>query len=164
MKEFVAIDFETGNPKRVSACAIGYAKVVQGEIVETKGYLMKPVGGHAPFQTRIHGIQAIDTCGQPEFDELYPEMREILSYPLVAHTQFDKQVLNALSAHFDLGLTFDYTDTSALAKQRLPYLENHKLKTLVNHYDLPAFKHHDATEDAIACARIYLKLQEEEMG
>ena len=27
MQEFIAIDFETANPKRVSACALGYAKV-----------------------------------------------------------------------------------------------------------------------------------------
>ena len=26
MEEFIAIDFETANPKRVSACALGYAR------------------------------------------------------------------------------------------------------------------------------------------
>ncbi len=31
MQEFIAIDFETGNPKRVSACALGYAKVEKAE-------------------------------------------------------------------------------------------------------------------------------------
>ena len=30
MKDFIAIDFETGNPKRVSACSLGYAKVWWG--------------------------------------------------------------------------------------------------------------------------------------
>lgn len=55
MQEFIAIDFETANPKRVSACALGYAKVRNCAIIETNGYLMKPVGGHAPFQSKIHG-------------------------------------------------------------------------------------------------------------
>ena len=42
--------------------------------------------------------------------------------------------------------------------EKLPHLDNHKLKTLAKHFRIPAFKHHDATEDAIACANIFLKL------
>jgi len=159
MREFVAIDFETANPKRVSACAIGFAYVSNGEVVETKGYLVKPIGGHAPFQSKIHGITEEQTIDKLEFGDLYPEIRDLLARPLVAHSLFDKQVLNALAEHFSLPLSFDYTDTSALAKQRLPDLKNHKLKTLVRHFQLPPFKHHDAAEDAVACAKVYLKLQ-----
>ena len=51
-------------------------------------------------------------------------------------------------------------DSSSIAKEKLPNLKNHKLKTLVKHFGLPAFRHHDATEDAIACAKIFLKLRE----
>ena len=160
MREFIAIDFETANPKRVSACAIGYAKVSNCKIVETNGYLIKPVGGHAPFQSRIHGIKEEDTFDKPEFGELFPEIQDVFGYPLVAHSLFDKQVLLALADHFNLSLSFDYIDSSSIAKEHLPYLKNHKLKTLVKHFQLPAFKHHDATEDAVACARIFLKLQE----
>ena len=68
-------------------------------------------------------------------------------------------MLNALSDHFNLGLSFDYIDSSLVAKEQLSNLKNYKLKTLVKHFGLPAFKHHDATEDAIACAKIFLKLQ-----
>ena len=42
----------------------------------------------------------------------------------------------------------------------LKQLKNHKLKTLVKHFELPVFKHHDATEDALACAKVFMKLQE----
>lgn len=159
MDEFVAIDFETANPKRVSACAIGYAHVSDGVIVESDGQLIQPVGGHAPFQSKIHGIKEEHTFDKPDFRELYPDIRHIFAYPLVAHSLFDKQVLNALADHYDLRLQFSYTDTSALAKEQFPHLKNHKLKTLVKHFDLPAFKHHDATEDALACARVFLRLQ-----
>ena len=34
------------------------------------------------------------------------------------------------------------------------------MKTLVKYFGLPVFKHHDTTEDAIACANIFLKLRE----
>ena len=161
MQEFIAIDFETANPKRVSACALGYAKVCNCEVIETNGYLIKPVGGHAPFQSKIHGIKEKHTFDKPEFGELFPEIQNIFNYPLVAHSLFDKQVLNALSDHFDLGLSFEYIDSSAVAKEQLPNIKNCKLKTLVKYFRLPAFKHHDATEDAIACAKIFLKLREQ---
>ncbi len=160
MKDFIAIDFETGNPQRVSACAIGYAKVSDSKIIEAKGYLIKPVGGHAPFQSKIHGIKDEHTFDKPVFGELFTEIKNIFKYPLVAHSLFDKQVLNALSDHFNLGLNFDYIDSSAVAKEKLPNLKDCKLQTLVKHFGLPAFKHHDAKEDAIACAKIFLKLQD----
>lgn len=160
MREFISIDFETGNPKRVSACAIGYARVVDGQVVEANGYLIKPVGGHAPFQSKIHGIKDEHTCNKPDFGRLFPEISDIFQHTLVAHSLFDQQVLLALSGHFGLGLDFEYFDTSAMAKHKLPHLKNHKLKTLVKHFGLPKFRHHDAKEDAVACANICLKLHE----
>jgi DNA polymerase-3 subunit epsilon len=160
MKEFIAIDFETANPKRVSACALGYAKVSNCQIMETEGYLIKPVGGHAPFQSKIHGIKDEHTFDKPKFGQLFPEIQGIFNYPLVAHSLFDKQVLNALSDHFGLRLEFNYTDSCAVAKEKLPDLKNYKLRTLAKHFKLPKFKHHDATEDAIACANIFLKFQD----
>ncbi len=163
MNDFISIDFETGNPKRVSACALGYAKVSNGKIIESKGYLIKPIGGHAPFQSKIHGIKEEHTFDQPDFGELFPEVKNVLNYPLVAHSLFDKQVLIALSNYFNLEFTFDYIDSCAVAKQKLPNLKNYKLKTLVKHFQLSAFKHHDAREDAIACANIYLKLHNNEI-
>jgi DNA polymerase-3 subunit epsilon len=159
MKDFVAIDFETGNPQRVSVCAVGYAKVSDGNIIETKGYLLKPIGGHALFQSNIHGLTDEHTFDKPEFRDIFPEIKEIFNYPLVGHGLFDKQVLNALSDHFDLDLSFNYTDSIAIAKEKLPALKNHKLKTLVKHFRLPNFKHHDAAEDALACANVFLHLQ-----
>ncbi len=158
MKEFVAVDFETANPQRVSACSIGYAKVSNCEILETKSFLMKPVGGHASFQSKIHGIKEDHTNDKPNFLELFPTIEEIFNYQLVAHSIFDKQVLNALSNHYDIGLCFEYIDTCAMAKRQLPDLKNHKLKTLAKHFGLPAFQHHDAGEDAVTCAKIFLNL------
>ena len=159
MNRFVAIDFETANPKRVSACAVGYAIVRDGTIVESDGFLMKPIGGHAPFQTKIHGIRETDTADKPDFGSLYSSVEHLFDSPIIGHSMFDKQVLNALSDHFGLRIRFEYTDSAALAKQSLPKLTNHKLKTLAKHFQLSPFKHHDATADARACAEIVLRLR-----
>jgi len=159
MRDFVAIDFETANPQRVSACAVGFAVVKNGIISECTGFMVKPVGGHAPFQTKIHGIRECDTADKCDFGALFPSVEHLFDLPVIGHSLFDKQVLNALSGHFDLQLKFEYTDSASVAKQKLPNLKNHKLKTLAKHFSLPKFKHHDATEDAQACAEIFLRLQ-----
>jgi DNA polymerase-3 subunit epsilon len=160
MREFIAIDFETGNPMRVSACALGCARVVNGQVVGANAHLIKPIGGHAPFQSKIHGLKDEHTFDKPDFGQLFPDIRDIFQSPIVAHSLFDQQVLMALSDHFGLELEFEYLDTCALAKQKFPELKDHKLKTLAKYFNLPKFQHHDATEDAIACANICLKLYE----
>ena len=159
MHNFIAIDFETANSKRVSACSFGYAEVFNCKIVDTKGYLIKPVGGHKRIQSNIHGIKNEHTCDKPDFNQLFPEIKKIFNSPLVGHSLFDQQVLNALSDYFNLGLNFDYTDSFLIAKKQFPYLKNCNLKALAKHFGIKKFKHHDAIEDAIACAKIYLKLQ-----
>ena len=40
--DFVAIDFETANEKRNSACSIGLTVVKNNKIVEEKYFLIKP--------------------------------------------------------------------------------------------------------------------------
>jgi len=159
MCHFFAIDFETANPKRVSACSFGYAEVFNDEIVDSKGYLIKPVGGHSPIQSKIHGITKEHTFDKPYFNQLWDEIHDIFDAPLIGHSLFDQQVLNALSDHFNWGLEFDYIDTFSYAQNRLPRLKNWKLITLAEYLCIPVTKHHDAMEDAILCAKIFLKLQ-----
>lgn len=104
MNQFVVIDFETANPSRVSACALGYTIVEDNVILESNGFLMKPVGGHAPFQTRIHGIGERDTANKSDFGSAYSSVAHLFDLPIVGHSMFDKQVLKALSDHFRLRL------------------------------------------------------------
>jgi len=158
MNSFTAIDFETGNPGRVSACAIGFAVVENSKIVLSDSYLIKPIGGHAPFQTKIHGITDEQTKNKPMFNEIYPQIKKHLNNLVVGHSLFDKQVLLALSDYFSLNISFQYLDSSTIAKEKIPGLTNYKLTTIAKHLNLNDFKHHDAKEDAITCANIVLKL------
>ena len=141
MNQFVVIDFETANPSRVSACALGYTIV----------------------EDRVIGICERDTADKSDFRSAFSSVAHLLDLPIVGHSMFDKPVLKALSNHFGLRIRLEYTDSVALARQRLPDLKNHKLKTLAKHFGLPRFKHHDASEDARACAEIYLRLQDTHM-
>lgn len=158
MKDFVAIDFETANPQRVSACAFGYARVRDSKIVESHVFLIKPIGGHAPFQSKIHGLKDEHTCDKPHFGDLFPQLKEVFEHHLVAYSLFDKQVLKALCEHFGLALEFEYTDSCALARSQLPHVKPCKLNAVAKYLGLPPFKQHDAKEDAMACAMVFLAL------
>ena len=155
---FTAIDFETANADRVSACQLGLVKVIDGQIVKEANLLIKPIGPYEWRNTDVHGLTDIDTRDSPRFDSIYQHIKDIFNYPIVAYSAFDKSVLNALNEHYDLGFEFDYFDCCKKAKELLPELRNHQLKTLARHYNLGSFRHHDGLEDARVCAQIYLRL------
>ena len=93
---FIAIDFETANEKRASACSLGITVVKNNKIIEEKYWLIKPKPFR--FESRniiIHGIREEDVINEKEFDELWPEIKPYLENNLViAHNaSFDFSVL-----------------------------------------------------------------------
>ena len=74
--DFVAIDFETANEKRASACSLGITVVKNNKITEEKYWLIKPCPFR--FESRnimIHGIREEDVIDEKEFDKLWPEIK-----------------------------------------------------------------------------------------
>ena len=63
--DFTAIDFETANGFRGSACAVGLVRVRDGRMTERAAWLMRPPAGFDRFDprnTRIHGIRPADVA------------------------------------------------------------------------------------------------------
>jgi len=75
---FVAIDFETADYPRESACAVGLVRVENHRIVERKYSLIKPPREKFVF-TYLHGITWEDVANQPTFRELWPKYSPILA-------------------------------------------------------------------------------------
>src|SRR3954471_19243348 len=95
---FLAIDFETANPSRDSACSVGLVRVERGAIVHQAVHLIRPPSRHFIF-TYIHGITWADVEAQPCFKELWPEISPLFDGVefLAAHNaSFDSSVLKAL--------------------------------------------------------------------
>ena len=68
---FIAIDFETATGKRASICEAGICVVRDGEIVETRSWLVRPQGNsYSYWNMQIHGIRPNDTENSPEFPEI----------------------------------------------------------------------------------------------
>jgi DNA polymerase-3 subunit epsilon len=155
---FTAIDFETANRYRNSACAVGLVRVRGGRVVRREQFLIRP-----PFKlfefTSIHGITWNDVAGAPTFAELWPRLRPVFSGIdfLAAHNaSFDRSVLRACCKWWGVAEPdIDFTCTVALARATWG-LRPTTLRHVADHLGIPLV-HHDAGSDADACARIVLQ-------
>lgn len=163
LDSFIAIDFETANPKRVSACAMGVVKVVLGEIVSEQSFLIHPIGDYSRINTQIHGIDAEQTKDAPDFKTVFEQIRQDFEeYPVVSYSTFDRQVINALFDYYQIKLRKDlvYIDVYDVARSVIQGLPNYELPTVAYHLQIPYETHHDAGADALQCARVLLKLSQ----
>ncbi|MBM7867803.1 exonuclease [Heliobacterium gestii] len=156
--DFTAIDFETANSARNSACAIGLTVVAGGKVAESCSWLIRPPVLYFPF-TYIHGITAEQVKDEPTFDMLWPTLRPYLQGQLlVAHNAtFDKSVLENTLRHYGLSLPdARYICSVETARKTWPSLRNHKLNTVAEFLGVQ-LNHHDACDDAYASAQIVLQ-------
>lgn len=160
MSTFVAIDFETANRSRASACAVGLAICTHSRIVQTRDYLIQPPSREFEF-TDIHGLTWADVCNAPTFAELWPTLQRDLRSAdfLVAHNSpFDRSVLRACCDYYGLTmLPIEFECTVQLARRQWN-IRPTKLPDVCRHLNIP-LRHHDAGSDAQACAEIVLAAQ-----
>lgn len=155
----LAIDFETANERRNSACALGVAWIEDGRVVGTEEHLIRPREMRfLPMNTAIHGIRAEDVADAPEFPELWRDLAPRVEGALVlAHNaSFDLSVLRHTLTDYGLGHpSCAYLCTVIVARRAWPRLVRHRLDTLADHLGL-RLDHHRAGSDAEACGRIAL--------
>lgn len=161
--DFVAIDFETANAFRGSPCAVGLAKVRNGQIVASHSLLMRPpesVDFFLPWNTMIHGITPDMVLGKPRFADVWPEVLQFIGdLPVVAHNAaFDLGVIR--EACIESGLpwpTLHYACSLVLARRTYDLL-SYSLPFVVEAAGLGEFDHHDAGADSRSAAGILLDI------
>ena len=155
--EFVAIDFETANSKRDSVCSVAVVGVKNNKMYEMFHSLVRPPEmNFSYYNTQIHGITADDVRNMPTFPQIWEKLKGCLDKNIVlAHNaSFDMSVLKSILNTYNLNEPdFNYYCTVSLAKKVWPDLENHKLDTLANHFNIN-FKHHNALHDSKVCAMV----------
>lgn len=158
MLDFCAIDFETATHERNSACEMGICLVENGEIVETKTWLIKPPS--FPYFNRhniaVHGIQPEDAADAPTFDEIWYEAEKIMyGNVMIAHNAgFDSGVLRGCLDYYGIFKPkLNYLCSIQIAKKSWKGLKSYGLKNLANHHQIQ-FKHHRAGDDAEVCAKL----------
>ncbi len=155
---FAAIDFETADYGRDSACSVSIIVVERGKIDEKISVLVRPPRRDFIF-SYLHGITWKDVAKEPKFGELWPKINSLFNRVefIAAHNaSFDRGVLHACCAIS--GITppdMKYLCTMKLARH-VWGLYPTKLTDVSRHFGI-SLKHHDAESDAVACAKIVLK-------
>lgn len=158
MKSFVAIDFETAQPVRHSLCAIGMVKVVDGVIIQRVFSLIRPPDNeYSIHNTDVHGIKAEHSLNAPEFIEIFPLIKTMIhnNHVVCHNASFDLDVLTKTMIHHGINtdeLIYSFSDTLKLYGKSLDVC----CSQCGIHLD-----HHDALSDAVACAKIFLKYNQE---
>lgn len=155
ISDFVAIDFELFTPNHLSACAIGAVKVKNNVIVEKFFSLINPVPDEHTFKemnTNVHGITLDMVKVAPTFNKVFPRLADMIGdLPIVCHNRStDINVLSKCMQFFCLSginvrnnyCTYEITGLS--------------LADACKKYGINIGTHHDALDDATACAKVFL--------
>lgn len=161
--DFTAIDFETANSDKHSACQLAVVRVRGGQIVDRQCWLIRPRPLYfSHFNVQVHGIQPAAVEQEPEFDQRWAAIAPYLIQErddrcLIAHNApFDIGVLTACLRHHRLPVpNLEFSCTRLIARRTWPDRPGYGLKPLASWLGIE-FRHHDALEDSIACASLLL--------
>ncbi|MDU0968111.1 MAG: exonuclease domain-containing protein [Actinomycetaceae bacterium] len=163
-RDFVAVDFETANRYRASACAVALVRVADGQMVDRYSCLIRPPDHLMEFEfTDIHGITAADVNYALTWEQIAADIEAFIgAEPVYAHNaSFDASVWRKLDEFYGLQTCpSEFYCSYRIAQRLVPGLENYKLPTVVQAC-APGFRldHHQAASDAAACAAIVASLQ-----
>lgn len=167
--KFVAIDFETSNTHRSSPCSLGICVVEDSKIIEEREWLIKPPRNHYnPNNIEVHGITPEMTADQPEFHELWGEIKPYIHRQvLLAHNgnNIEKNVIVKTLKHYGISYleqNFRMVDTLSLSKSLFLNLKNYRLQDICNLLSIPFDEtmHHNSLYDARKTAELGIKLYE----
>ncbi|MFV0187408.1 3'-5' exonuclease [Empedobacter falsenii] len=161
MENFVAIDFETANNYRNSACAVGIVNVTDNVVIDEYYTLIQPpLNQYNYHNILVHGIRPEDTIDAPTFDDIYFEIKHRLQNQIVvAHNEaFDRSVLKHTMEFYglnysQLNLSDRWECTYRIFK--LKGIKPTKLSDCARKFNLQ-LNHHEALSDAKVCAQLYL--------
>lgn len=158
---FAAIDFETANYDRDSACAVGVAIVRDGRMVSLERRLIRPPTQDFYF-TYIHGLTWEDVRSAPAFsqvwEDIFPAFADVDF--LVAHNApFDRSVLNACCEGHRLSRPRQKFVCTVEVARSIFEIYPTKLSDVCRKLKIP-LDHHEAGSDAEASARILLAAAE----
>jgi DNA polymerase-3 subunit epsilon len=158
---FAAIDFETADYGRDSACAVAVARVEGLAIVDRAYYYIRPPRSHFVF-SYLHGISWSDVIDAPTFRQLWPSLQKRLAGVefLAAHNaSFDRSVLRTCCERARLSAPSHSFQCTVRLARSVWNIYPTMLPDVCKRLRIP-LRHHDAESDAEACARIVIAATE----
>ncbi|CAM3857398.1 DNA polymerase III PolC-type [Vibrio aerogenes CECT 7868] len=168
--EYVALDCETTslNPRLAQLVTIAAVKVVHNRIVTSQSFEvhLKAPGTLDEHSVKIHQMRHQDLAhGLAEQDALKQLIQFIGNRPLIGyHIRYDKTILDlACRKHLGFPLPNQIIEVSQIYQQKLEtQLPNAyfdlSLDVICHQLNLPSPERHNALQDAISAALIYIRL------
>ena len=164
---FVAFDLETTGLQPVMHRAIELSAVKftsSGRVLGEFDELINPGIPIPEASSRVHGISEEDLRNKPHAPSILEGFKEFLKEPgceviLLAHnSEFDVSFLG--SEYILSSIDFpdnEIWDTLPMARALVPRIMNHKLTTLVHHFDIRADGAHRALVDSYYVCQVFQK-------
>lgn len=158
---FIALDLETATWERRSICEIGLTFVENGEIIDTKSWLVQPEGNeYDPFNIEIHGISPDMTQHSPCFANVWKEVEPLLDKKIVVahYTGFDMYALRDAFDYYSIPYPhFTFFCSYRAAKYTVPDAYSYSLPLICDHLGISFDQHHRAGSDSEGCAKVFLE-------
>ncbi len=160
--EMVVFDIETTglSARTCKIIEIGAVKIKAGKIIDRMDIFVDPQCPIPEEITKLTSITDDMVKGAMLEAEAVSKFLEFAGDDmLIAHNaNFDVGFIRIAAERNSIPFNNSYLDTLGLSKYVNPELKNHKLDTLVSHYDIGDFHHHRAEDDAEVLARIFIKM------
>lgn len=161
-KSVVVFDFETTgfNAETCSIIEIGAVKVVNGVCTETFSTFVNP-GERLPQEiidlTHITDDMLVSA---PTIDMVLPDFYKFCKGSVISayNISFDNKFLQHNGKKLRLNFDNEKIDTLELARNKVYSVHNYKLGTVVKALDIVLEGAHRAINDAIATAKVFIKL------
>lgn len=170
-QEFVSIDCETTSldPSRAELVTIAATKISNNRVLVSQALhvKLKAPTSLSEHSVKVHQIRHQDLGdGLEEKQALEQLLAFIGNRPVVGyHIRYDRQILSsACRRHLGFPLPNPVIEVSQLYQQKLEkHLQNAyfdlSLEAICRHLDLPIYEQHDALQDSITAALIFVRLK-----
>jgi DNA polymerase III subunit epsilon len=167
---FAVVDVETtggglGYGHRITEFAV--VEVRGGRIVDEYETLLNPGRSIPPSVTALTGITNAMVAGAPYFDHVAEEInRRLVGRVFVAHNAtFDWSFVSAeLTAALGSAPPMPRLCTVRMVRRFVPGLRRRNLDEVTRYFGVPVHARHRAHGDALATARVFLRLLDEARG
>ena len=162
--EFVVLDVEAAHERKMPAriVEIGAYRVRVGEVLDKFETLINPETSMPKFLANLTGISDEMLMSAPKFGDVARAFLDFIGDSvLVAHNaNFDLPLLNREIARIFPGyrLRNAHLCTVDLARRLVPQLDSHRLDSVAAYFQVAIPRRHRAADDALATARVFLKL------
>jgi DNA polymerase III epsilon subunit family exonuclease len=162
--EFVVLDVEAAHERKMPAriIEIGAYRVRGGEVLDEFETLINPETSVPKFLANLTGISDEMLTSAPKFVDMTRAFLDFIGDAvLVAHNaNFDLPLLNREINRVFAGhrLRNAHLCTVDLARRLVPQLDSHRLDAVAAYFQVGIPRRHRAADDALATARVFLRL------